>query len=238
MIIKYAACLMVLVQSIGFAKWPSFDLSTVPSSQFRKQVEPFTKSISFMAGHSATLVHSGSTRFYTGLSFGLAADITGETFAENPLFGFPSLHGSFFVSQNLSINGSISGYSSGSDIIHVSGYGYNLLLSESDNSFTALAMNFGYLDGPSQFRCRTIHSSIFRKVETRFIPMVFGFGVNFYSAHINVESENEIPGIIEGQTNFLMAGIVWPVKRRNFGTKIHFHPNSVYLSFDAVTSFR
>lgn len=238
MIIKNAVCLLVLVQSIAFAKGPSFDLSRVPSSQFREQVEPFTKSISFMAGYQITSDYTDSKRFHTGISYGLAADISGNTFANNPLFGFPFLHGSYFVSNNLSLNGSISGYNSGSDIIHVSNYGYNLLLSETENSFTALAMSFGYLDGPSQFRCRTVHSSISRTVETRFLPIVYGFGINLYSAHINVESEDELPGIIEGQTNFITAGFVWPAKQWNIGTKVHFHPNTVYLSFDVVTSFK
>jgi hypothetical protein len=238
MTIKYFVLSLLLVQSIALPQWPSFDLSSVPSSQFQEQIEPFTRSVSFMIGYPISSNHVKNQRFQAGVSYGLAVDMSGKSFSENPLFGFPTLHGSFLVSDNLNLNGSISGLHSGKELVQVSGYGFDLMLTKEDSNSTAFSMNFAYLDGPSNFRCRTIHSSIVRKVDTQFVPINYGFGVNLYSAHISVVSEDEIPSTIEGQTNYVFIGINWPINRWKVGTKIHFHPNTVFFSFDLLTSFR
>ncbi len=238
MIIKQFVLSLLLVQSIALPQWPSFDLSSVPSSQFQERVEPFTRSISFMIGSPISSIHIDNKRFHAGVSYGLAVDMSGKGFGENPLLGFPSLNGSYIVSDNLNLNGSISGFNSGKNMVQVSSYGFDLMLNKEGKNSTDLSMNFGYLDGPSNFRCRTIHSRIIKKVETRFVPINFGFGVNLFSAHISLVSEDEIPSTIEGQTNFVFIGFNWPINRWMVGTQIHFHPNTVFFSFDVLTSFR
>ena len=238
MIIKNYLFSIILSQSLTFSQWISFDLSSIPVSLFQEQVEPFTRSISFMIGHPVTSTISENNRFQGGVSFGMALDLSNKTFNTNPLSGFPSLHGSFLVTENLRLNGAISGFSSGNDMVQVSSYGLDLLLSKENNNSINMLMNFGYLDGPSDFRCRTIHSSINRMIETRFIPIEYGVGINFYSAHISQTLSNEIRNKIKGQTNFVFVGLKWPINKWEIGTNVIFHPNTIFISIDLLKGFR
>lgn len=219
------------------SQWTSFSLSDADPARFRQQVEPLVIGTSLHLGHRPNFERNISKRLGFGVSYGSGVDLSGTGFSENPMPGFPVLHGALLVSSNLFLNGSLSGFQSGRDVIQVSGYGLHFILSDREDNYWSSSVSFSYLDGAEDLRCRTVTFDLKRNVSTLLAPIHYGFGVNLYSARILFESNDEIPDWVEGQINYLLFGTDFYVGEWTLGAQIDFHPDYLFLSVDLTTQF-
>lgn len=190
-----------------------------------------------MLGHRPRFEKSPNQRLGIGLSYGSGIDLSGLGFGDNPMFGFPLLHGSLLVTSNLFINGTLSGFQTDKDVIQISGYGFDLILSDDAVNYWSASLSFSYLDGAQDLRCRTVDFGMRRIVLTQFMPIHYGIGVNLYSARILMESGGDIPNWIEGQINYLFFGSSWSISQCKVGAQINFHSDYILFSFDINTQF-
>ncbi|NOZ04308.1 MAG: hypothetical protein GXO92_06865 [FCB group bacterium] len=198
--------LIVINLSPGFSQWTTFDLSPAQGPSFRAEVEPYIKGLSLALGSRPVYARKTDQRMRLGIAYNYGVDLSGTEFAARRLRGLPVLNGSLVVTDNLLVNGQLSGFKSGGDVIQIASFGFDLFLTdmEEDRGWR-LTSQFSRLEGPVNLRQRIIDINLIKTFSIYDkLPAVIGFGVNEYRSRFFLISDGVTR--LKGKFNYILLG--------------------------------
>jgi hypothetical protein len=205
---------IILILIISFsvplsAQWTSFELDNIELEKFQQQVEPFLKTISLSTNRHFFSPTNINKRLSLGLSYSHGINIAGENHSTDLIGGYPNLAGILIVTQNLSLKGNMSIFKSESDLVQSFAYGFGLNLTNKDKNNWQFSVLFSKLQGPDDFKNRSIDAVIINEFEITSIPIFIGLGLNTYNTKILIEDFDSIPKLIKGNANYLLLGTLF-----------------------------
>jgi len=214
------------------AQGPSFDLSAVPDSVFRAQVKPLFSAVSLKIGHHPFYDRETRSRFRWGVSLGWGQNYGDQSLTGKTVPGFPLLHGAILVSDNMFLTGSLSGFVSGEDLIHITSYGFDLFITESEGQDWLASIVLGRLEGPRHLDSRTIDFLLRRNRGTKRYPYQYGVGISNYTTRITIPHESPVPDRIKSSVPYFFTSVIVPQRGFNIGIHLKLASQLLNLSLD------
>lgn len=230
--------LLLLKTTSLLAQGPSFDLSGVPDSLFRAQVKPLLGAVSLKVGHHPFYNRDAGSRFRWGISLSWGQNYGNRTLTGKTVPGFPLIHGAILVSDNMFLTGSLGGFVSGEDLIHITTYGFDLFVTESGNQDWLASIVLGRLEGPRHLDSRTIDFLFLRNQGTRRYPYQYGVGISNYTTRITIPHESPVPDRIKSSVPYFFASVTVPIRGFNMGVQVKAASQFLNLSLDLIRGVR
>jgi len=188
------------------AQWTSFELDNIDSDKFQQQVEPLIKNISLSTNRHYFSPININKRVSLGVSYSHGINISGVEYSTNLIGGYPNFAGALVVTNNLLLKGNISILKSGKDIVQSFAYGFGINLTNKEKNNWRFSVLFSRLQGPDDFKNRSLDAAIINEFELHSVPLFVGLGLNTFNTKILIEDVVSIQKSIKGNANHLLLG--------------------------------
>lgn len=233
--------ILIIIISFSFpisAQWASFKLDNLDSGQFQQQTEPFLKTISLSTNKHFFSPITINNRINIGISYSHGINITGERHSTDLMGGYPNIAGTFVVTQNLLLKGNMSIFKSESDLVQSFGYGFGLGLTNKDKNNWRFSVLFSKLQGPDDFKNRSVDAVIIKEFEFDSVPIFTGLGLNTYNTKILIEELDVIPKSIKGNANYFLFGALLSKGFLTVAPILQVNSDVMILSFEFSGRFK
>ena len=124
--------------------------------------------------------------------------------------GYPTLAGQLLITENLSIKGNTSIFQSENETVQSLAYGFEINLTNKEKNNWLISVLFSQLQGPDDFKSRTIEGLLARELQLFNLPLFAGFGFNTFNTKILIDDVDSIPNRIKGSAhNFIIGAQVY-----------------------------
>jgi len=238
---KVLPIILIVIVSLSVpvsAQWTSFELDKFDSEQFESKIEPFLKTISLSTNRHFFKPNIINKRISIGVSYSHGINITEEKSSTDLIGGYPNLAGTLVVTQNLLLKGNVSIFQSGNDLVQSFAYGFGLNITNDEKNNWRFSALFSKLQGPDDFKNRSIDAAIIKEFELRSVPLFIGLGLNTYNTKILIEDSDSIPKTTKGNANHLLLGALQTKGRFTIIPLIQVNSDVIIISIEISGIFK
>lgn len=222
--------LVLFLTTFSRAQFPEFRLAGARTDGLRDHL----RAVSLTLGHHPAYRVIPARRLQLGLSAARPHLASPAPWTSDRTGLVPAFEGAFLVTSNFFLTGTVSGFSSGGDVVQFMSYGADLVL-ERDPGGPAgtVSVSLGILEGPADLRLRLWDILYRQPVRLWCLPLLAGAGFNSSTSRITRPAGLEpLPGRVNTQVAYLYGGL--PLSRATWQAGIHIrlHPELVLLSVD------
>jgi len=185
------------------SQFVSLNLDDIDPEKISEQIEPLLQTISLSSARHFFSVINLNNRLGVGIAYSQGIALSTNKYSSDRIGGFPNLHGSLLITQNLLLKGNISLFKSGDELIQSFAYGFGLNLTEREKYNWQLSVLLAQLQGPDDMKTRSIDAAMINEFAIGKFPLFVGIGINSYKTKLlfNIEKKS-----IEGNAHHLLFG--------------------------------
>ena len=213
--------IFIILPSLIFSQWLTFDLSKADPQNFKSQVTPtiIASTLSQNSfGHALTTLN----RLGVSITIPVGNDLSGSSFQKNPLISPVIASLSFLITNNLGLTGKMNVLGNGEETIQSAGYG-GLYIS---NTWTT-DLSINWMEGPRYIRIRTINGSITKDKKVKSLNVVYGIGHSNYTGLI---LDLDAAYTIKSSISYLICGFSKNINGINISAQSNLHPSFIQLN--------
>jgi len=222
-VFKHAFYCYIFFSSIAFSQWIDLDISGSQGERFEIETLPLFRGLS--SSISASDIHFPSNRHRS--YFGYTLNAINATYYSGLV---PSAKASISPSRNLALDGRLSAFTSGSELMVVSGYGLRLTLLQDSQHPWFLLFNSTGMNGSLIKRVKSTQFGLHRWNTIFGIPFIAGLEYHFirgsmlFADNTNTKVEDKSTQIILGFSKKFGSTTILP--------KLSWHPSVVTISVE------
>lgn len=225
LVIVWFVCILPL-----HAGWIDLNLENLPPAGFTEDAGSLMKNIAVSLGDPAPRIPDSNHR----LNIGFRTNLFSPQSSRGLL---PLACGSIAVSKNLTLLGYLSGFASGTDVIHISGYGMRLSLAEATSHPLVAALVLTNLKGAADFRTRSMQVGLTQWSRVFGLPIGVGLGYHASAASFVFTNDPGYPRTLKPTFFSLSLATNMTVGNFTVTPRVTSHLNGMVMSLEIARRF-